>query len=230
VRWAIALTAAVVVVAVVVTELVALPVASSYVRDEVERCYEVEEVEVVGIERPATPRLVIGRARDVDLELRGLVLGELRVEHADVTLPEVHLPWAPGGDDVLRGTAVATVTEDDLTTWVSDRVPLGLDVVVELEAGHVAVGVEPIPARLDLEVEVRDGTLRLAPAGRMPAWFTSLGLDLEFELPEELDVRDLDVRDGVVVATLGLEAVTTQEPPPTGQAIAQAWCDERVPA
>jgi hypothetical protein len=207
VRWLVT-AAALLLVLAVVAELAALPVASRMVSDALARCVPHEGAVVEEVRRPAVPRLLVGRARDVELVVSGGRFQDLRVEEAQVHLPEVVLPWAPRQPEVLPpATMVLTTTEADLAAWLAERAPLGIAPAIELSPGVAALGIEGLPARIRLEAEVRDGTLRLAPAGRVPAWFASIGLDLEIDLPEDVRVASLAIGDGELATTVEVAVV-----------------------
>jgi hypothetical protein len=204
------------VVAVVVTGLVlalaveamAVPVAQRLVARAMGRCLAFETVAIEAVRRPVLPRLLVGRARDVELVTTGIELDGLRVERARIRSPQVVLPWAPFPPaDPPPAELELTATERDLGAWLEARAPLGLTPVVELTAGVAAVGVRALPARVRLEVAVRDRVLRVAPVGRVPAWFTALGLDLTVELPDDVRLDHLVVEEGRLAATLAVDAV-----------------------
>lgn len=205
-RWILGLAALVAVVAVVV-ELAALPIATRLVGGALERCLAIDDLEVETIDRPVLPRLLVGRARGVELTATGLHLDEIRVERARLELPEVGLPWAirpPPGDEA---TLELELSERDLQEFLGERTPFGLEPVVELTPGVATLGIEPLPAGVRVEVEVRDRVLRVTPAGDVPDWFGALGLDLDLELPDDVELDRLDLRQDALLATLRVEVV-----------------------
>jgi hypothetical protein len=192
----------------VTLEVAAVPIAERLVTRAMERCVVVESVAIASTRRPVLPRLVVGRARDVELVATGIELEGLRVERARIRSGQVVLPWAPFPPAAPPPAELElTVTEQDLATWLEARAPLGMSPVLELTPGVAAVGVAPLPARVRLEVAVRDRIVRVAPVGRVPAWFARLGLDLAFELPDDVRLDDLVVEQGRVAATLAVDAV-----------------------
>lgn len=197
--------AALVLVVVVIVELAALPVATRLAERQLERCLPVDDLEVESIDRPVLPRLLVGRARDVEVRATGLRCDEIRVERARMELPEVSLPWAIGPRTPTEATLELELAERDLQDYLAERTPLGLDPFVELTPGVAALGIEPLPARVRVEVEVRDRVLRIAPVGEAADWLTRLGLDLSFELPPDARLDRLDVRQDALLATLRVE-------------------------
>jgi hypothetical protein len=191
-RW-IAIVGGLLLVAVVVVELVALPVATRLVGDAVDRCLSFEDLEVTAIDRPVTPRLLLGRARDVEVETSGLRYEGLRIERARLDLPEVRLPWGPGAPPPSEATLALEISESDLQEYLIDRAPLGLEPSLELTPGLIGLSVPPVPVQIQLEPEVRDGVLRLSPAGTVPAWFDALGLALAFDIPEDVEIERLEI-------------------------------------
>jgi hypothetical protein len=203
-----ALVVAGVLVLALALEAAAVPVAERLVARAMGRCLTFEAVAIEAVRRPVLPRLVVGRARDVQLTATGIELDGLRVEDARIRSAQVLLPWAPFPPAAPPPAALdLTATERDLGTWLSARAPLGLTPVLELTPGVAAIGVEPLPTRVRVEVEVRDRVLRVAPVGRVPAWFASLGLDLAFELPDDVRLDHLVVEQGQLAATLAVDAV-----------------------
>ncbi len=204
--------AAVVVVGVLVlalaVEAAAVPVAERLVARAMGRCLTFEAVTIDAVRRPVLPRLLTGRARDVEFVATGIELEGLRVERARIRSAQVILPWAPFPPaDPPPAVLEVTATERDLEAWLQAQAPLGLAPVVELTPGVAAVGVSALPARVRVEVAVRDRVLRVAPVGRVPAWFASLGLDLAFDLPDDVRLDHLVVEEGQLAATLAVDAV-----------------------
>jgi hypothetical protein len=213
-RWVL-LGAASLLVLLVVAELLALPLANRRLAGALaDRCGSYDRAEVERIGRPAAPGFLVGRARDLEVVVEGGWCEGLRVEHARAEVPQVVLSWAPLPPSELPPAEVRVVTtETDLSDWLAARAPLGIVPVLELAPGVAAMGVAGLPARLRVELEVTDGVVRIGPAGRVPAWFAALGLDLEFELPDDVLVRSLVVGDGEVTTRLEVEMV-----PGTGDA------------
>lgn len=189
-------------------EAAAVPIAQRLVARAMGRCLTFEAVTIDAVRRPVLPGLLVGRARDVELVATGIELEGLRVERARIRSAQVLLPWAPFPPaDPPPAALEITANERDLEAWLQARAPLGLTPVVELTPGVAAVGVAALPARVRVEVAVRDRVLRVAPVGRVPAWFASLGLDLAFEVPEDVTLDHLVVEEGRLAATLAVDAV-----------------------
>lgn len=205
-RWLVGLAAFVVVIAVIV-ELAALPVATRVVGSALERCLPFDELEVETIDRPVLPRLLLGRARGVELQASGLQLDEIRVERARLELPEVGLPWALRPPPVAEATLELELAEADLQAYLAERAPFGLEPAVELTPGVATLGIEPFPVRVRLAIEVRDRVLRVTPVEETPDWFDRLGMDLSFELPDDLELDQLEIGQGALMATLRVEVV-----------------------
>lgn len=209
-RWTVVVGALLVMI-VVVVELAALPVATRVVGGALGRCLTFDELEVRSIDRPVLPHLVLGRAREVDLEVTGLRFDELRVERARLELPEVALPWALRAPPEAEARLELELTETDLQDFLAEQARFGLRPVVELMPGIVAIGVEPVPAQVRLEVVVRDGVLDLSPVAEVPAWlarqFARSGLDLSLEIPDGVGLERLDVRQDRVSAVLRVDVV-----------------------
>lgn len=194
---------------VVVAELLALPVANRLLAGALaDRCGAYDRVEIEHVGRPASLGLLVGRARDLEVVVEGAWCEGIRIERARAEVPQVVLSWAPFKPSQLPPAQVQVVTtEADLTVWLAARAPLGIVPVLELSPGVAAMGVAGLPARLRVELEVTDGVVRIGPAGPMPAWFAALGLDLEFELPDDVLVRSLVVGDAEVTTRLEVEVV-----------------------
>lgn len=199
--------AVVLVVVAGVVELAALPLATRLAGSALEGCLHYDDLEVEAIDRPVLPGLLVGRARDVELTATGVRSEEIRVERARLELPEVALPWAIRPPPRTEATLGLELAERDLQEFLAERIPLGLEPVLELTPGVAALGIEPLPARVPLQLEVREGVLRVTPAGERAGWFESLGLDLELELPDDVELDRLEIRRGALTATLRVEVV-----------------------
>jgi len=199
--------AAFVVVTAVIVELAALPVATRVVGSALERCLPFDELEVETIDRPVLPRLLLGRARGVELQATGLQLDEIRVERARMELPEVGLPWAIRPPPVSEATLELELSASDLQAFLAEQAPFGLEPVVELTPGVARLGIESFPVQVRLAIEVRDRVLRVTPVEEAPGWFGRLGLDLSYELPDDLDLDQLEIGQDALMATLRVEVV-----------------------
>lgn len=195
-------------VVLLVAELAAVALATRFVSDALGRCLPFESVTVEHVRRPVVPRLLVGRARDVELVAEGVRFDDLRVERAHMVLPLALAPWAPyAPDDPPPAQLTLTASETDLGEWLDARAPLGIRPTLELTPGVAAIGLAPFPSRVRLAVEVTDAGLRLAPVGRLPGWFASLGLDLAIALPERLRVDALAVVEGALTTSLQVDVV-----------------------
>lgn len=182
-------------VAIVATEVLGPRVAGDQIRRALERCAPVEDVEVRAIARPILPRLVAGRARDVEVVIGGLQVGDLRVEQTRVRIEQVLLPWAPGrsADDDGQAEVALVLREADLQAALAETARFGVTPVVELGAGQLAIGITALPARVEVGLEVRDGVARLRPGAPVPTWFRSLGLDLQVPLPDDVELEEVRI-------------------------------------
>ena len=143
-----------------------------------------------------------GQLRDVDVVVTGLRIADLRIDEARTRVPAFVLPWSSAATERVEGDLEVVVTEADAVAFASARTPPGVTPAVEFEPGAVALGVSPIPARVRVGLEVRDGQLVLAPSGPLPSWFDALGVDLRIPLPGERTIDRLVIEDGRVEATL----------------------------
>ncbi len=197
------LVAGVAVVAVLAAELAVGAIVGRAAADELtDAGFEVTDVELVAVGRPAVAGLLVGRLRDVELVATDVTGGSLRMERLTVAATELDLGWGPKTEDPPPATVRLRVTEADLRSAIEARLPVDVRLVLELSPGTATLGVEPIPVQLEVEAEVSDGVLRIAPAGRLPAWFASVGLDFEVPLPQELSIESVRLEDGAAVAEL----------------------------
>lgn len=189
-----------------VVEALALPIASRVLSRELSRCVAFESAAVTRVARPVTPRLVVGRARDVEVEVTGVVVAGLRVDTATLALPLAVARWAPFAPEPSdTAVVVAEVVDTDVAAFLTERAPFGLEPTVAFRPGQVRIGVAPVVVTAALRVE--DGVLRLAPGGLPPVWWQLLGLEAGLTLPSDLGVEAAALRDGVAEATLTLPVV-----------------------
>jgi hypothetical protein len=200
-------TALVALVLLVVMELAAVPLATGAVQRALDRCLPVEDVHITSVDRPVVPRLLLGRVRGAEVEARGLELDGLRVERAAIDVPLIVLPWALDDPALDEATLELTLTETDLQAFLDDRSRFGLVPVLELTPGVASLGLDPVPARVELAVEVEDGTLRLTPIAPVPSWFRTLDLELSFELPPDLRLDRLQIGDEVVAVSMRVDVI-----------------------
>lgn len=195
------------VVLFVLGELAVAPVAErTFARELDERGIGVGEVELTRVERPALLGLVTGSLRDVELVATAVGNDALQVEQARLSADELGLAWGRGTAEPMPASLRLRVSEAQLEAALVEQLPAGLDPGLELTPGTVALDIGRLPVTLEVEVEVDAGVLRLAPAGRVPAWFASLGMDLRFPLPdEEIVLEQLRIEDGVAIAHLRID-------------------------
>lgn len=205
-RWLVALAGSL--VALVLLELAAVPLASRLLSDAAARCVRHETFAVTAVDRPVLPRLVAGRARDVEVVATGLRIGELRVDRAQVSLPEVTLPWAPGRADVLEGRISVVLTEADLTDFVRSLAPVPLPVRVEVADDRARLRAPGLPVELALTLEVTaDGRIDLAPTAGDAAVLERFGLALTLDPGDEVTVTELTLEDGLLAGAADLAVV-----------------------
>lgn len=206
-RRAAAITGLVAVVLLVVMELAAVPLATGAVRRALERCLPVEDARITAVDRPVVPRLLGGRVRGAQVEVRGLELDGLRVERAVIDAPLIVLPWALDDPPLREATLDLTLTEADLQAFLEARSRFGLVPVLELEPGVASLGVDPVPTRVELAVEVEDGVLRLTPIAPVPSWFETLDLELSFALPDDLRLDRLTIGAQQVAVSMRVDVI-----------------------
>ncbi|MCC5950266.1 MAG: LmeA family phospholipid-binding protein [Nitriliruptoraceae bacterium] len=203
-RFIVAAVVGALLLATVVTELVAPRLASDQIERAIGRCTSVEDVVVDRIARPILPRLITGRARDVGLTATGLTVGDLRLDEVRFEVDEVELPWAIGRSRIPdQRTAIAlTLLEADLQAALDEQRRFGVTPVVELRDGAAAIGLRPLPARVELGLEITDGWARLTPGEPVPAWFRRLGLTLEVPVPDDVELERVRIDPGVLEAQM----------------------------
>ena len=189
-------------------ELAAVPIASRVLSDAAARCVRHDSLQVTAVDRPVLPRLALGRATGVELAATGLRVGELRVDRAELTVPEVTLPWAPGAAEVLEAELSATVTEADVTALLRSFSPVPLPVMVRLEDDLAQLGARGVPLSVDLRLLVTpDGQVELAPVAGEMELLERLGLQLTLDPGEQVAITDLTLADGELAGRADLEVV-----------------------
>ena len=210
-RRPLAIAAGAVAVLLLVAELAAVPLTTRLVAGVLERCgVGTETFAVTAVDRPVVPRLLVGRARGVELTATGVTAGDLRVESARLRLPEAVLPWAFGDPGPTAADLDLTVTEDDLEVALRAVAPLGVPVTVALDPGVLRLGAEPLPVTVDLAVELAgDGSIRIDPVAGDVALLDRLGIDAQVDLPPSDAARltALTLADGEVSGTVRLTVV-----------------------
>lgn len=180
------LAAGVVVIGLVLVEVLAVPLATRVVGAVVARCVTYESLEVTSVARPVVPRLLLGRARDVELRATEVVVGDVRLSEVSLWLPNAVLPWAALDPEPSRGELTVGIDEADLERTVRAVSPLDLPVELDLRPGVATLGSPWLPVTVDLEVEVEpDGTVRVRPV-RGGALLERLGIGRSFPPREEL--------------------------------------------
>lgn len=192
----------------VIAELTAVPLASRLLSDAAARCIRHETFEVTEVDRPVLPRLVLGRARDVEVVATGLRVGELRVDRAELSVPEATLPWAPGEPGTLDGQLTVTLSEGDVTAFVRSLVPVPLPVTVVLDGDLIQLGALGVPLTVDLSLAVTaDGTVDLAPVAGDVELLERLGLQLELDPGDQVQITELLLADGQLAGSADLRVV-----------------------
>jgi hypothetical protein len=190
-----------VVIVLLGAELAATSLASRAARTAVERCAEVDDIEVISLGRPALLGIARGEAREVRLTATGIVAGDLRVERVDARIPAAPVGIGPG-PEVITVIADVAMTERDLERYLVARSPDLAAPTLQVTPDGIRVGDERVPFTLEAAVGITaEGDLRLVPTLGDPRLWSSLGLDLEIEVPRQLTLLGLDLRDGIVIVT-----------------------------
>lgn len=189
-------------------EVAAVPLASRLLSDAAARCVRHDSLQVTAVDRPVLPGLVLGRATGVELEATGLRIGDLRVDRAQLTLPEVTLPWAPGEAEVLEAELAATVTEADVADLLRAATRLPLPVIVRLDDDLAQLGARGIPLTVDLRLVVTaDGDVELTPVAGEVELLERLGLQLTLDPGDQVTITELRLADGELAGRADLEVV-----------------------
>lgn len=194
-------------------ELAVVPIGDRLLARELEEAdLVVAEVSITDIRRPAVFGFAAGQLQDVEVVASGLQMGDFRIDEARVDARRIELGWGPAdASDEPPADVTLRATAPDLRAGLAERTPLDLEPILELRPGTAELGLEAVPATIELEIEVTDRVLRVAPAGGLPDWLLELGLDLEFELPEQLAIDHVRIDDGAVVATLQVDLAELRE-------------------
>lgn len=207
-RRRVGLTAAGLIALLVVLELAAVPVATAVIGRVVARCVDYASFEVAAVDRPVVPRLLLGRARGVELRATDLAAGPFRVAEAQLHLPEAVLPWAVGGDDeVATATLTVRAEEAAVEDALAEVVPFGVPIEVELHDGFATLGSPVLPFDLDVEARVDDdGTVRLRPV-RGGELLERIGIAASYDASATARMTALDVGEGELRAAAAFEVV-----------------------
>jgi hypothetical protein len=196
----VAVLALVVAGVLVLVELLAVPLGAQALRGAVARCVAFEDLEVTGLGRPASPGLVVGRVRDVEVRTTGVDLGALRVAEATLRTDQVDLPWRRSSSPPRPATLEFRVGEADLEAAVRAALPIGLPVRVDLRDGIASLGASGLPASLEVAVEVEaDGTVVLRPAAGVEL-LDRLGLARRFPPTDAFRASSIVIGDGELTA------------------------------
>ena len=192
-------TVGTVLVLVVVAELAAPWAAQRALHRALSPCVVAERVEITRLSRPLVPQLLLGRARDVEVEASGVRFGDLRVERITASLPLVDLPWGlglPEGPPAARVAAEVTAADARVQLWAIT--PFGLQPTLRFVGGEVVIGAPGLGLDARFVPAVEPGRVALVPALGAPSWWTSLGLGLGTELPQGVVIDRIDVGEGLV--------------------------------
>lgn len=197
--------AIVAVVALLGVELAATSMASRSVRSAVECCAEVQDLEVTSIARPAVLGFLRGEVRDVRVTATGVRVGDLRVDRVDARLPVAPAGFGSGSEP-LTVVADARILERDLERYLVARAPDLASPTLRVTPGELQIGDQRVPFTFGAIVRIDgDGDLQLVPTIGDPRLWSSLGLELQIEVPRDLELRSIDLLDGVVVVTARAE-------------------------
>lgn len=197
-RWKAAVAlgiATLLLVVVIAAEMAARPIAARVTAEAVEQYGGAERVEVVSLARPAVFDVVRGRLRDVQVQLGGVMVGELRVD--EIRLIVAHVDGLFSTARIAAPVDVtAVVTEGDVTAWMAQRAPGFLRPTLRIADGEVVVSDERVPFDLRLAVELHDGEIRLTPGDGDRRLWDVLDISFDIAFVEMFDVRSLVLADG----------------------------------
>lgn len=199
-----------VLVLLVVAELAAPWAAQRALHRALAPCVVAERVEITSLSRPLVPQLLVGRARDVEVEASGVRFGDLRVERITASLPLVDLPWGLGAPEAPPAAQVAAeVTAADARVQLWAITPFGLQPTLRFVGGEVVIGAPGLGLDARFVPAIEPGRVAMVPALGPPSWWTSLGLALRTELPQGVVVDRIDVGEGLVriSGSVALDAV-----------------------
>ncbi len=203
------------VVALLAVELSATALATRAARQAVERCVEVEELEVTSLARPAVLALLRGEARDVRVRATGVQAGDLRIEAVAARVPVAPAGWG-GAPETVTVVADVVVTETDLERYLVARSPELASPTLAITPDGLQVGDERVPFTLELLVVRPDERhLRLVPTLGDPRLWASLGLELDLEVPSDLALLAVELGDGRLTVTGRVELPAGVDRQPT---------------
>lgn len=197
--------AVVTVVALLGLELAATSLATRSAREAIERCADAEDVEVTSIARPAVLGFLRGEVRDVRVTATGVQAGDLRIDRVDARLPVAPAGFG-SGPETLTVVADARILEGDLERYLVTQAPDLASPTLRITPGELQIGDQRVPFTFGATVRIdSDGDLQLVPTIGDPRLWSSLGLELEIEVPRDLELLAIDLQDGVVVVTARAE-------------------------
>ncbi|MCA1782102.1 MAG: DUF2993 domain-containing protein [Intrasporangiaceae bacterium] len=192
--------AASLVLGVIVLELFAPTIATRTARATVERCVPVRELEVTSIARPAVLGFIRGEVRDVRVSAADVQVGALMVATVAARLPAVSLGWGTA-DGSTTVVADVTLTQEDLTDYLDAVAPEFADPRLTITPDGLDVGDTRVPFTLELRAILVDGDVQLVPAAGDPRLWSSLGLELDVEVPDPIELLALRSVEGQMELT-----------------------------
>lgn len=200
VRILVGAIAASLVLGVIVLELFAPTIATRTARATVERCVPVRELEVTSIARPAVLGFIRGEVRDVRVSAADVQVGALMVDTVAARLPAVPLGWGPV-DGPTTVVADVTLTQEALTDYLDAVAPEFADPRLTITPSGLDVGDTRVPFTLELRATLVDGDVQLVPTAGDPRLWSSLGLELDVEVPDPIELLALRSVEGQVELT-----------------------------
>jgi len=189
------------VVGLLAIELLAPRLATQAARSAVERCVEVDDLEVTSLARPAVLGLLQGEVRDVRVQASGIRAGDLRIDAVTARLPVAPAGWGTP-PEIITVVAEVVVLEGDLERYLAATAPDLASPTLEITPDGVRVGDDRVPFTLELLVTVGpEGGLQFVPTLGDPRLWSSLGLELDVDVPPDLDLLGLELGDGEVRLT-----------------------------
>lgn len=169
---------------VLVAEWLSPGVVERRLEAEVEACLPVEQVRLTEVPRPFLLALATPGTPPIGLVVDGAQVSELRLERTELRITDERL--------LVR----VELLEADVQARIAGFSVFGATPALELRRDVVVVGLDPIPARVQLRAIVRDGQLRFEPGDPVPSWFQALGLSLALPVPDEVQVDEVVIDPG----------------------------------
>lgn len=187
------------VVGIVVAELTAVPLASRQIRAAAaEADLHAESIAVTSVARPASIDLLQGRLRDVHISGRLVSAGRLQLEKVDAVVAELTASLPQRIDAIVD----ITVDERAATTYLVARAPALARPTVAFDVGSARISDERVPFELAVRLDVREDAIVIQPSVGDERLWTSLGMELTFEVPSCVTLRDVELTDGYARARL----------------------------